>query len=392
LPEALATRAGLHTCSISPFGERHIAWHFYAGWREIHNSGKRGNDIAIDTNRQVLPWIAQNARKDNWFLHLNYWDPHRPYRTPLEYGNPFAGDPAPDWPDQKTISAQRKSYGPRSAAEPLGWGVKPTAREPAAIRNRRDWKKWIDGYDTGIRYMDDHIAEVMDALRVQGVYDDLLIIFSADHGENQGELNVYGDHHTADVPTSRVPLIVRGPRNAKGACAVKAGRHKGFLYQLDLCPTLLGYTQQESPAGWDGRSFLPALRGRNWNGRDWLVIGQGAWSAQRSVRVDNWLYLRTYDTGLHDWPDQMLFDIKKDPHQTQNLVDRRPEVVQRCQALMQQWIDAVALSEGDPVSDPFVALINEGGPLYTQGQREWYAEFLRGQGKADCAKRMLSRR
>ncbi|MGH2356062.1 MAG: sulfatase-like hydrolase/transferase [Chloroflexota bacterium] len=69
----------------------------------------------------------------------------------------------------------------------------------------------MDGYDVGIRYVDDHVGQVLATLDDLGVLDETAIIFSADHGENQGELNVYGDHQTADRCTSNVPLIVRWP-------------------------------------------------------------------------------------------------------------------------------------------------------------------------------------
>lgn len=389
--EALAERAGLHTVTISSFGERHIAWDWYAGFREMHNSGRRGHDVAHETNRQALPWIRQNAQNDNWFLHLNYWDPHRPYRTPLEYGNPFEKEPAPSWPDAATIKKQCATYGPRSAAEPLGWDVKPWPREPQAVRNRADYKRWIDGFDTGIRYMDDHIGEVLQALQDAGVYDDLLIIFSADHGESQGELNVYGDHHTADLPTSRVPLIIRGPRGKKsGRQSIRAGRHSGFLYQLDLCPTLLEYLDCEAPAGWDGESFLPALQGQRWRGRDHLVFGQGAWSVQRSVRFGDYLYMRTYDAALHDWRPEMLFDVKRDPRETNDLMQRKPAVAEKGRALLQQWTEAVSLGGAEPVRDPFIDLLAEGGPLYTPWSPERYAEWLRKNGRHGAAKKLLA--
>ena len=72
-------------------------------------------------------------------------------------------------------------------------------------------KHWIDGYDTGIRYADEHVGRLLDALAEEGVLDDLVIIITSDHGENQGELNVWGDHQTADHITCRVPLIIRWP-------------------------------------------------------------------------------------------------------------------------------------------------------------------------------------
>ena len=45
----------------------------------------------------------------------------------------------------------------------------------------------------------------------QNVLEETAIIISADHGENLGELNIYGDHQTADQITCRVPLVVSWP-------------------------------------------------------------------------------------------------------------------------------------------------------------------------------------
>lgn len=90
-------RAGIRTVTVSPFGERHGAWQWYAGYSEIYNPGKGGLEIADEVTPTALDWLTRNARDDNWFLHVNYWDPHTPYRTPEAFGNPFADDPLPDW-------------------------------------------------------------------------------------------------------------------------------------------------------------------------------------------------------------------------------------------------------------------------------------------------------
>ena len=74
-----------------------------------------------------------------------------------------------------------------------------------------DVRRMFDGYDTGTLYADEHIGRILDVLADQGVLDETAIIISADHGEQLGELNVYGDHQTADQSTTRVPLIVRWP-------------------------------------------------------------------------------------------------------------------------------------------------------------------------------------
>jgi arylsulfatase A-like enzyme len=88
---------GLHTATISSFGERHSAYHWDAGFNEVINLGTMGIETADQVAPLALDWLARNGARDNWFLHVHLWDPHTPYRTPTSYGEPFAQDPAPDW-------------------------------------------------------------------------------------------------------------------------------------------------------------------------------------------------------------------------------------------------------------------------------------------------------
>jgi choline-sulfatase len=50
----------------------------------------------------------------------------------------------------------------------------------------------IDRYDCGIRYVDEHIGKIYKELENQGLIDDLVIIITGDHGENMGQLGIYG--------------------------------------------------------------------------------------------------------------------------------------------------------------------------------------------------------
>ncbi|MGC1482077.1 MAG: sulfatase, partial [Chthoniobacterales bacterium] len=71
---------GLHTAQISPFGQRHAARQLFAGFNEIHSTGGGGMESAEVVTPIVEKWLKDNAAKDDWFLHVNYWDPHTPYR------------------------------------------------------------------------------------------------------------------------------------------------------------------------------------------------------------------------------------------------------------------------------------------------------------------------
>jgi len=378
---ACLARQGLHTVSVSPFAERHSAWHFHAGFREVYNPGQGGLELADDVTPLVLDWIGREAKRDDWFLQVNYWDPHTPYRTPDEYGNPFAADPPPCWPDEATIQAHYASYGPHSAREPRGFGwEEPSSlpRMPRQIASREDFRRWIDGYDVGIRYMDDHIGRILAALDDQGVLDDLVIVATSDHGENQGELNVYGDHQTADDITCRVPLLVRWPGLAQPR--VDHALH----YQVDFAATTVELLGGRVPELWDGRSFAEAFRRQEESGRESLVVSQCAWSCQRAVRWGPWIMVRTYDDGLKDFPEIMLFNLDEDPHETTNLADERPDVVARCLGLLEHWHGEMMATAQDAI-DPLWTVMREGGPYHTRGKLEQYCRHLEATDRAHHA-------
>ena len=90
-------KAGYHTAMISPFGQRHAAWQFYAGFNEIHNTGQGGSESAEVVQPVIEKWFNDHASEDNWYMHINFWDIHTPYRAPMEYPNPFENEPIADW-------------------------------------------------------------------------------------------------------------------------------------------------------------------------------------------------------------------------------------------------------------------------------------------------------
>jgi len=370
---------GYYTVSFSPFAERHSAWWFYDGFREMNNTGKGGGERADEVVPQAVEWLDDHAEEDCWFLHVNVWDPHTPYRTPEEFGNPFENDPLPDWLSEEIIQQHRQGYGPHSAREPQGYGP-GTGRFnlPDEIEGLDDFRTWIDGYDRGIRYADEHLGHILDALERKGVLDDTVIIISSDHGENQGELNVYGDHQMADHITSRVPLIIRWPGKTGGQ--VDDGLH----YNLDLPPTLVDMLGGKAPSRWDGQSFAGALEGDADTGRDFLVVSQCAWSCQRSVRFGPWIVIRTFHTGLKDFPPVMVFNVEDDPHEQHNLADERPDVANEGLALLEKW-QAEMMATSISLVDPLWTVLSQGGPYHTRDDVESYCQRLRETGRAQHA-------
>ncbi|QTM98179.1 sulfatase-like hydrolase/transferase [Sediminibacillus dalangtanensis] len=375
----------MHTAIISPFPGRHEAWHILRGFLETYDTGKHAGETADDVTKEALDWLESRGRdKEDWFLYLNVWDPHTPYRTPASYGNPFEKEPAPEWLTEERIAEHRASFGPYSARD------LPPVRQwpgiPEEIHDRNDFKAWVDGYDTAIRYVDEHIGKIIDQLEIQEILEETIIIISADHGENQGELNVYGDHQLADHVTCRIPFIISGPGIIQGHV------DEDLHYQIDVGPTLAELADGKQREKWDGRSFLPAIIDGKSSGRPHLVVSQCAWSCQRGVRFDNWMLIRTYHDGLKELPDFMLFDIENDPHETNNLIDEHPEVLAKGLRILDEWVTEQMKTSDSPV-DPMWSVIHEGGPFHTRDDLDLdrYLEKLHKEGRNEAAARLEQR-
>ena len=399
-PAALLSE-GYRTCLVSPFPQRHGAFHVLDGFDEWRDSGGGGTERAEVVYPHAEDWLESHAEEEDWYLHVNFWDPHTPYDTPQDFGNPFADDPAPDFPDEETIAEHYDSYGPHSAHDVhhgymMNQGPADLERTPDEIADREDFERWIDGYDVGIRYMDEYLGRLFDLLREEGVLEETLIVLSADHGENQGECNVYGDHQTADEATCNVPLIVAGP-------GVEEGVDEGFHYNIDIPPTLVELADGEVPERWDGESFAGALTDGEEAGREHLVVSQGAWACQRAVRWEDYILIRSYHDGLKDFDPVELYDLAADPHETVNLARERPDLAREGLARLQDWVSARLLENatdsagGNPdapngLEDPLWRVIEEGGPYHTRGNVESYAERLRETGRDEHAEHLETHR
>ena len=121
----------------------------------------------------------------------------------------------------------------------------------------------INAYDAEIRSMDFGLGILVEALRQRGIYDDTLIVFTSDHGEEFGEHGVVGWHsHSLYDELLRIPLIIKLPQSRSGGERV-AAQVRG----IDIPPTILSVIATVEPAA---TPTEPALR---WpGGRGLLVI------------------------------------------------------------------------------------------------------------------------
>lgn len=403
-----------HKCvTVSPFGERHSAWHWYANFSEVFNTGKGG----IETADEIFPvadqWLRRHGREEDFFLHVNCWDPHTPYRAPDAYYRFFADEPLPAWYTEDVRRRHWDGVGPHSARDVHGYDDAPLPqwpKQPVVIDSMDAARRMFDGYDAGVRYADEHIGRLMNTLADLGVLDDTAVVITADHGENLGELNIYCDHQTADQVTSRVPLIVKWPGvtdrvgggddsratpppESESVAGGRSGSGRvdpGLHYQFDFAATVVELLGGAVPDNWDAVSFADSFSrgGGRAAGREYLVLSQGAWSCQRAVRWDDFLCIRSYHDGYHCFPDRMLFDVADDPHEQHDLAPQRPELVARAMTMLDAWHADMMRTATHP-TDPMWLVMREGGPHHTCGYLAKYCERLRNTGRAHWADELM---
>lgn len=392
-PSYLNIAGGLNTVLISPFPQRHATYGFYAGFNEIYNTGKFGNESAEHVTPVALDWVERNAKKDDWFLYVNYWDPHTPYRVPMEYGNPFEHDPLPGWLTEEVLEGHKQLVGSHTINELNIDYVNKTynnqtnphfPRHPGEIQDMNGLKKMIDGYDCGIRYMDEHLGRLFASLERQGVMDDLIIIITADHGENMGQLGIYGEHATADQGTCRIPMIIRWPGMQQGIV------NEDIHLHLDLLPTIGDMLGGPILPSWDGISYAPFLKDGAGCGREYAVISQCAHVVQRSVRFREWIYIRSYHDGFHLFDKEMLFNLSEDPKEQHNVAAANKEVCREAVYYLHEWHDEMMVRSGDD-RDPLWTVMKEGGPFHAKGYLKGYIKRLVETGRGHFAEELKRR-
>ncbi len=264
-------------------------------------------------------------------------------------------------------------------------------RQPLAIDSMDKVRQMFDGYDMGIHYADSYVGKLFEALgkerRAQRHRHHHL---QRPRPENLGEFNIYGDHQTADLITSHVPMIIRWP----GVTDSQPGRvDAGLYYQNDFAATSVELASGKLAPNWDGQPFTQALRQGQPAGRDYLVVSQNAWSCQRSVRFRyggrDYMCIRSYHDGFHSFPDVMLFDAASDPNEQHDLAPTKPEIVSYAMARLEEWVTSM-LRTASHGQDPLWTVMHEGGPLHTRGELPKYLQRLRDTGRGQCADRLAA--
>lgn len=183
-----------------------------------------------------------------WCVHLSLLRPHPPWIAPAPYNALYDPAAAPGFKRAASIEAEAGQH-PWLAFQ-LG---RRGARCPEDERHLRRLRASYYGLMSDV---DDQLGRLVGFLKQMGRWNDTLMIFTSDHGEQMGDHWLLGKSGYFDE-SFHIPLIVRDPRPE--ADASRGSTQDAFSENVDLMPTLLDWLGCEVPVQCDGRSLLPFL-------------------------------------------------------------------------------------------------------------------------------------
>jgi choline-sulfatase len=156
-----------------------------------------------------------------------------------------------------------------------------------------------------VEFADEQIGILLDALQANGLADDTIVIYIADHGESLGQHGLWYKC-TFYEPSARIPLIVRWPGT------VQAGsRYRRVTSLLDVVSTMLEVAGADREFT-DGDSLLPLLAGVDQDSDGMALAeyeGHGVSTVCRMVRRG------PYKLNYYHGERPELYDLDNDPHE-----------------------------------------------------------------------------
>ena len=288
-------------------------------------------DKYLPNGDEVLFRALEAYQDSTFFLYYHYRNLHLPYKPSEAFEHLYL----PEDFDQSDFVHNKVKIVQENVTIPLGSvSFHPSDRE------------WILGlYDARVREMDETLFKPLIAkLKELGLYENTLIIVTADHGEELLEHGFIGHPSTSFKGSAydellHIPLIMSCPN-----LLPENRRVPQQVQNVDVLPTVLDLLGLPVPQTLHGRSLLPLIRGEVSDERPaFTETTPGGFQATpemmktriRAMRTSFWKLIYTHGPGVEKYE---LYDLKKDPAERHNVVDDFPDVFSQMQKELHQWI------------------------------------------------------
>ncbi|WP_248517977.1 sulfatase [Salinarchaeum laminariae] len=313
-------------------------------FRNTHLTREDESDhFAAQVLGEATDWLQRNHEHDDFFLHVDCFDPHEPWDPPEHLVEQFdeRGYDVDEWSSKGAYDE---------------WDDHYTEDELRHIRAR---------YAAQVVLVDRWLGELLDAMDELALWEDTMIVFTTDHGTFNGDRGRMGKLQTHEHdPLAHIPFIVAHPEHGRGE------RRDQPVQLVDIYPTVLNAVDRPCPDDRHGVDLEPVLQNPDEQTREYAIAGQfgksvtitdGDWILHQSPVEDNeplyWYSYRDamflpYDLGEFEngrrpvdcssWETETwLSDKRTDPNEYENLADERPEKLTEMQDALAGVLRAV---------------------------------------------------
>ena len=268
-------------------------------------------------------FLTEAAKKDRpFFLHCSFPDPHHPFTPPGKYWDMY--DPEKIELPESFYLDVGGSFAPvaalhRERADGIG-KITSTVGFAATEREAKEVLALTYGMITMI---DDVIGRILDRLKVLGLDENTVVIFTSDHGDFMGDHGLLLKSALHYQSLVRIPFIWAEP---KGESMLVRGQTTHVLASsIDIATTVLSRAGLAPFWGIQGIDLTPALKGRSLPERGAILIEEDGHAPTFGLKVPvraRSVINATHRLTIYDQPGWVeLYDLQQDPHELVNLID-----------------------------------------------------------------------
>jgi arylsulfatase A-like enzyme len=293
--------AGFYTIGVTGNGFVNADGGYARGFKEYRNLMREGgvmnNFIPGEKIVNTAIDLFSKHRDGPTYLFLGTIDTHGPW---------VARKP---WIDTYSPGPYKGPFQEFGTAFDLG--ITPTSMGCAKIPPPADVERLRAIYDSAVSYHDQQLGRMVAQLKSWGIWDDTLLIVTADHGEEMFEDGRCG--HGASMRDSllRVPLLIHDPARFPGGTVVDEGTEC-----VDLLPTIVQALGKPVISGLQGEPLEDLAQGLD---RGWAAPSYSSmYEYAHAMRIGRWK-VRVGSTAV-----PVIGDMVEDPGEMKDFAAARP--------------------------------------------------------------------
>jgi arylsulfatase A-like enzyme len=245
---------------------------------------------------------------------------HRGWKPAERHEDLFTNTPFPPPPtfnDDYFSRASPATHAEMSIANMPDWADEQPDGLSEMERKHWNYQRYMKEYQRTVKAFDEGMERLLDYLDETGLADNTLVVYATDNGMFIGEHGYY-DKRFMYEESIRIPLLMRYPPMIEPGTV-----EDRVVRNIDFAPTFMDIAGMEIPDEVQGRSLRPLMEGREQ--ADWdepLYYHYYEYPGPHKVRphygVRTERYKLIYYYTVEEWE---LFDLRRDPHELQNVVD-----------------------------------------------------------------------